>query len=242
MSSFQTIVTDTPKHTKSSTKPILLTVRLLAAVSHEVLLRDRTVLGNVLHGSTVGSDPALLAASDVVLTVKLGETPLVGLHDLLSSGEFELGTAKSLNDVVGVGILGADRHDDLADGDTGSHLHGLTVGVTHTGGQTIGSGAGKHLVLADNVVRVSASSDVVTLLAGGLGQVLVASHTGGLKGASSQLLLLVGHKVSNEGEDIDIGLLGTAIVDSDLGVGDTSAESRLNIRLVLLETNATSRS
>ena len=211
-------------------------------MSHEVLLGDRTVLGNVLHGSTVGSDPALLAASDVVLTVKLGETPLVGLHDLLSSGEFELGTAKSLNDVVGVGILGADRHDDLADGDTGSHLHGLTVGVTHTGGQTIGSGAGKHLVLADNVVRVSASSDVVALLAGGLGQVLVASHTGGLKGASSQLLLLVGHKVSNEGEDIDIGLLGTAIVDSDLGVGDTSAESRLNIRLVLLETNATSRS
>ena len=211
-------------------------------MSNEVLLGDRAVLGNVLHGTAIRSDPALLASSDVVLAVELGEAPLVGLHDFLSSGEFELGTAESLNHVGSVVILGADRHDDLADGDTGSHLHGLTVGVTHTGGQTIGSGAGKHLVLADDVERVSAGSDVVTLLAGGLHQVLVARHTGGLKGAGSQLLLLVGHQVSDEGEHIDIGLLGSAIIDPDLGVGDTSAESGFDIGLVLLEANATSRS
>ena len=200
------------------------------------------MLGNVLDGGAVGSDPALLASSHIVLAVKLGEAPLVGLHDFLSSGEFELGTAKSLNHVGSVGILGADRHDDLANGDTGSHLHGLTVGVSHTGGQTIGSGAGKHLVLADDVERVSAGSDVVTLLTGGLHQVLVARHTGGLKGASGQLLLLVGHQVSNEGEDIDVGLLGSAVINPDLSIGDTSAESGFNIRLVLLEANATSRS
>jgi len=200
------------------------------------------VLGNVLDGGAVRSDPALLASSDIVLAVKLGEAPLVGLHDFLSSGEFELGTAKSLNHVGSVGILRADRHDDLTNGDTGSHLHGLTVGVSHTGGQTIGSGAGKHLVLADDVERVSAGSDVVTLLTGGLHQVLVARHTGSLKGASGQLLLLVGHQVGNEGEDIDAGLLGSAVINSDLRVGDTSAESGFNIRLVLLEANATSRS
>ncbi len=200
------------------------------------------MLGNVLDGGAVGSDPALLASSDIVLAVKLGEAPLVGLHDFLSSGEFELGTAKSLNHVGSVGILRADRHDDLADGDTGSHLHGLTVGVSHTGGQTIGSGAGKHLVLADDVERVSAGSDVVTLLTGGLHQVLVARHTGSLKGASGQLLLLVGHQVGNEGEDIDVGLLGSAVINPDLSIGDTSAESGFNIRLVLLEANATSRS
>lgn len=236
----------TPPHQKSektlcSQAPTLYPIDLLA-VRDVVLGRQRAVLGNILDGAAVRSDPSLLAASHVVLAVKLGEAPLVGLHDFLSSGEFELGTAKSLNHVGSVGILGADRHDDLTNGDTGSHLHGLTVGVSHTGGQTIGSGAGKHLVLADDVERVSAGSDVVTLLAGGLHQVLVARHTGGLKGAGSQLLLLVGHQVSNEGEDVDIGLLGSAVINPDLSVGNTSAKSGFNIRLVLLEANATSRS
>ena len=244
MSSLETTVPTPPPQPKVSTNQTHFntSVNLCLTVGHEVLLGDRAVLGNVLDGGAVGSDPALLASSHIVLAVKLGEAPLVGLHDFLSSGEFELGTAKSLNHVGSVGILGADRHDDLANGDTGSHLHGLTIGVSHTGGQTIGSGAGKHLVLADDVERVSAGSDVVTLLTGGLHQVLVARHTGSLKGASGQLLLLVGHQVSNEGEDIDVGLLGSAVINSDLRVGDTSAESGFNIRLVLLEANATSRS
>ena len=207
-----------------------------------VLLRNSAVLSNILHTAAIRSDPALLASLDVVLTIELGEAPLVGLHDFLTSGEFELSTAECLNNVVSVDILGTHRHDDLTNRDTGSHLHGLTVGVTHTGGQTIGSGAGKHLVLTNDVVRVSASSDVVTFLAGVLDKVLVAGHTGSFKGASGQLLLLVRHKVGNEGEHIDVSLLGSTVINSDLGIGDTSAESRLDIRLVLLETNATRRS
>jgi hypothetical protein len=214
----------------------------LLTVSHVVLAGDRTVLGNVLHSAAIGSDPSLLASSHVVLAVELSETPLVGSHDFLTSGEFELGTAKSLNDVVGVVILGADRHDDLANGDTGSHLHGLTIGVSHTGGQTIGSGAGKHLVLSDDVERVGTGSDVVTLLTGGLSQVLVASNASSLKGASGQLLLLVGHQVGDERENIYGDSLGSAVINPDLGIGNTSAKARFNIRLVLLETNATSGS
>lgn len=105
---------------------------LLLAVGNVVLHAQRSVLGNVLHRATIRSDPALLAASNVVLAVKLGETPLVGLHDFLSPGELELSTAQGLNHMVSVDILGAHRHDDLANRNTGSHLHGLTVGVTHT--------------------------------------------------------------------------------------------------------------
>lgn len=83
---------------------------------------------------------------------------------------------------------------------------------------------------------------MVSLLSAILQQVLVASNTGGLKGGGGDLLLLVGHKVSNEREHIYSGFLGTAVEDSDLGIGDTSAESRLDVRLILLKAAATRRS
>lgn len=215
---------------------------LSSGVGDVVLGGQSAVLSDVFNGSTIGLDPTLLSTSDIDITIEFSETPLVRSHDLLSSGELKLGSAQGLNDVVSVRILSADRHDDLADGNTGSHFHGLTVRTTHTGGQTIGTGAGKHLVLTDDVEGVGTSSDVVTLLSSGLGQVLVAGDTGSLQSAGSQLLLLVRHQVSDEGESIDTDLLGSAIVNPDLSIGDTSAESRLDIRLVLLETHATSRS
>jgi len=63
------------------------------------------VLWNVLDRVAFCLDPAILAASHVIFTVKLGEAPLVGSHDLLPSREFKLGTAKSFNHVCGVVIL-----------------------------------------------------------------------------------------------------------------------------------------
>jgi hypothetical protein len=92
------------------------------------------------------------------------------------------------------------------------------------------------------VERVSTASDVITFLAGGLHQVLVAGDTSGFKGACSQLLLLIRDKVGNERELINRSLLGSAIINSDLSIRDTAAKAGLNVRLVLLETNATSRS
>lgn len=207
-----------------------------------VLGGKSAVLSDVLNGSTIRLDPTILSTSDIHITIEFSEAPLVGSHDLLSSGELELGSAQGLNYVVSVGILGTDGHNDLTDGDTGSHFHGLTVRSTHTRGQTIGTSAGKHLVLTNDVEGVGTSSDVVTLLSGGLGQVLVASDTGSLQSAGSQLLLLVRHQVSDEGEGINTDLLGSTIVNPDLSIGDTSAKSRLDIGLVLLETHATSRS
>ena len=48
--------------------------------------------------------------------------------------------------------------------------------------------------------------------------------------------------MADEGELIDGGALGTAVEDSDLGIRDTTAEARLNVRLVLLEAAASRRS
>eukprot|EP00601_Ochromonadales_sp_CCMP2298_P013069 CAMPEP_0173247714 /NCGR_PEP_ID=MMETSP1142-20121109/18046_1 /TAXON_ID=483371 /ORGANISM="non described non described, Strain CCMP2298" /LENGTH=127 /DNA_ID=CAMNT_0014180119 /DNA_START=711 /DNA_END=1094 /DNA_ORIENTATION=- len=124
----------------------------------------------------------------------------------------------------GVVVLGAHRDDDLADGDTGSHVHGLAVGVAHAGGEAIRAGTGEHFVLADHVERVAADLDVVSLLARGLGQVLVAGDAGGLQSGGGQLLLLAGDQVRHEGEHVDHGLLGPAVENPDLGVGHASAE------------------
>ena len=63
------------------------------------------MFSNVLDRGSVRQDPTISPAPDVNLAVKSGETPLVGSHDLLSAGEFELGTTKGLDDVSGIVIL-----------------------------------------------------------------------------------------------------------------------------------------
>ncbi len=102
-----------------------------------VLLGKLSVFRNVLATDTIGKNPTIFATTNIVGAVKLGESPLVRSHDLLSSRELKLGTTKRLNNVFSVVVLGADGHNHLTDGDTGSHLHGLSVGSTHTRRQTI---------------------------------------------------------------------------------------------------------
>jgi len=139
-------------------------------------------------------------------------------------------------------VLTADRHDHLADLYTSSHFHGLSVRPTHTGGETICSGARQHLILTYDVERMASDSNVVALLAGGLDQVFVACNARCLECASRELLLLIGYQVDNARKVVNRVLLVAAIVDSDLGVWYTSAVSGLDVRLVLLKTKATGRS
>jgi len=47
--------------------------------------------------------------------------------------------------------------------------------------------------------------------------------------------------VHAERELIDKGLLATEIIDANFGIGDTTAEARLGVRLVFAVTVATSR-
>lgn len=78
----------------------------------------------------------VLLQLDVVSLVDAGESPLLGDDDLLASGELVTGTAESLHDDGGVGVLGADGEDDLANVDTGHGAVGLAPGATHAGLET----------------------------------------------------------------------------------------------------------
>ena len=66
------------------------------------------------------------------------------------------------------GVTSAEAHDDLTDVDTSDSAVGLTPGTTHTSLQSIGTGARQHLVDADDVVWVSAHTEVETFFTGHL--------------------------------------------------------------------------
>ena len=63
------------------------------------------------------------------------------------------------------------------------------------------------------------------------GDSLVGADTSGLESLGAQLLIFVGDEVDAEGEVIDGRALAAEIVDPDLGVGDTTVEPGLGVRL-----------
>ena len=162
-----------------------------------------------------------------------------------------LATPQSLEGGGAVRVTGSDGHEDLTDVDTGNETVGLSEGTTHSGLQSIGTSARQHLVDTDDVVGVGADAEVEGLLTGGLhhvpwrcvsrkssfspgacrGYVLVGANTGSLEGLGGDLLILVGDEVNAEGELVDVGLLATEIEDANLGVGHTTVEARLRVRL-----------
>lgn len=128
-------------------------------------------------------------------------------------------------------ITGADTHDDLTNVDTGDGAVRLAPGTTHTSLQSIGTGARQHLVDTDDVEGVGADAEVESVLSGVLDEVLVGANTGGLKGLRAQLLILVGDEVDAEGEVVNGSTLAAKIEDANLGVGNTTVEARLGVRL-----------
>ena len=67
---------------------------------------------------------------------------------------------------IRTGITSPHREQDLADVDAGYGPIGLAPGTTHTGLQSIGTGARQHLVDTDDVVGMSADTEMETFLAG----------------------------------------------------------------------------
>jgi len=191
------------------------------------------VVGEELNVSTVDLDATSGLLLQVLVAAERGEAPVLGDDDLLSARELVLGSSESLKSVPAVGVTGTQAHDDLADVDTGDGSVGLAPSTTHTSLQSIGTGAGQHLVDADDVVRVGTDTQVETFLSGVLDHVLVGADTGGFESLGAQLLVLVGNEVDAEREVIDLGALSAQIEDSDLGVRDTTVEPGLRIRLVL---------
>lgn len=74
---------------------------------------------------------------------------------------------------------------------------------------------------------VDSHTEMERFFAGSLDNVLVGADTSGLEGFRGQLLVLVRDEVAAEGEVIDGCPLSAQVVDSDLGVGDTTVVPRL---------------
>jgi hypothetical protein len=150
----------------------------------------------------------------------------------LATGELVLRPSESLDGSSTVGVTGADRQEDLADVDTSDGTVGLTPGTTHTGLESIRTGTRQHLVDTDDVEGVGTDSHVETILSGNLDEVLVGANTGSFQSLRRKLFVLVGDQVDAGREVVDTGTLTTKIEDTDLGVGDTTVEPGLGVRLV----------
>lgn len=75
-------------------------------------------------------------------------------------------------------------------------------------------------------------SQVETVLAGNLHEVLVCANTGGFESLRRKLLVLIGNEMHAEREFVDTRTLTAQVEDADLGIRNTSVETRLGVRLV----------
>ena len=195
-----------------------------------------------LHVHSVTLDFTLRSKLQEVRHNDRGESEFTGNENFLETGELELRSTESLLGEGNVLRLCSDGDEDITDGDTGGLTVSLTEGTTHTLLESIGTSAGEHLVDADDVPWVNSHSDMETFLTSGRLHVLVSGNTGGFEGFRGNLFFLERDQMDAVGEKIPVGLLFTTVVHSDLGVGDTTIETRLRIRLVLLISETTSGS
>ena len=202
-------------------------------LGHEVAEADLALGGDLLHVLTAVLEATVLKALHELLLGDTGEAPVLGDDDDLTAGELHAGTAESLLGGLGLVLGGAEGQQDLVDADASSGHVGLTPGLAHTSLQTIGTGAGKHLVDADDVERVGTDAHVEAELATVLGHVLVGLDTGSLKSLGGDLLDFLGDAVDAGGELLDGGLTGTNVVVADTGIRNTTAEAALGVGLVL---------
>ena len=210
-----------------------------------------SVVGDVLGDVTISHQTTTLSHGSVLLTRVLGESPLLRHHNLLATRELHGSTTQSLHSHLLLIVLRTNRNQRLTDSHTSHQTVGLSESVTHTGLQSISTGARKHLVDTSHMEGVSTHSHVERVLASVLHQVLVGSNTSSLQSLRRQLLTLIGQKVSHEGISIDASGLVTDIEDANLGIyllsrrrrttGHSTAEAGLDVRLVLTVTIATSR-
>lgn len=191
--------------------------------------------------SSVGFDLAVLLELQVLSALDASEAPGAGDVDLLTSRELELGTTEALHSVGNVLFEGTDGHEDLSNVNAGNEAIRLTEGTTHTGLETIRTGAGQHLVDTQDVEGVSTDAQVETFLTAHLHGILVGADTGSLESLRRDVLVFARNQVDSVGELVNTSLLTTAVVDAKLSIRDTTAEAGLGVGLVLDEAVANER-
>merc|ERR1712062_949503 len=130
-------------------------------------------------------------------------------------------------------VSDSDGHQRLSNSDSSDETLGLTVSTSHTSLESISSSARQHLVDSNDVEGVDSDTDVEGILTNSLHEVLVGADSSSFKSFGRKLFQFVGDHDDVEGEEEDGRLPRSKIVDSDLGVWDTSTESGLGVRLVL---------
>ena len=86
-----------------------------------------------------------------------------------------------------------------------------------------------YLVDSDDVEGMDSHTEMERIFTDGLGKVLVGADSSSFHSFGRKLFQLIGDHDDVSWEEEDGGLLRSKIVDSDLGVWDTSTESGLKI-------------
>mmetsp|Transcript_22572 Transcript_22572/g.31600 ORF Transcript_22572/g.31600 Transcript_22572/m.31600 type:complete len:202 (+) Transcript_22572:327-932(+) len=190
--------------------------------------------------STLVNEAPLSLVKLVFILGEFSEAPLLGNADLLAAWDLVTCTAASLDGLLLMILTGTNGHKNLLDAHTSDKTDWLTESVTHTGLEPIRPGTRKHLVDTEDMEGMRADAHVETILPALRRHVLVDDDTCSLETLGGDLLLLVGHQVDAEWECVNIRLSFTNIVNADFRVRDTTTETRLDVRLVLTVSVATS--
>jgi len=188
---------------------------------------ELTMSGDNLNIGTILSELSFILEFSVIFVAELGETVFTGNDDLLSTGELELASSEGFDSMGNVLFNKSDGVEDLVDLNSGDFTDGLTESTSHTGLESISTGAGKHFVNSDNVPRVDSTSQMETFFTAFLDQVLVGSNTASFHGFGGDLFLFKGDKMNGIREFFNLSSLLAGIVNSDSGIGDTSVITRL---------------
>lgn len=194
---------------------------------------QRSMASQKLGIDTVRNNTMLCLQPDIVSSAELGKAPFPALNDLLTTRELELGTAESLMSMVLVAIFATNREKHLTNINPSASTQGLPKSTSHTSLKPIGSGTRKHFVDPENMEGVNPNSQMKGVLSGELGHVLVAGDTSGLESFARNIFFLPRNEVDAEGKLIHALLLHTHIVDSDLRVRNTTAETGFRVGFVL---------
>jgi hypothetical protein len=96
----------------------------------------------------------------------------------------------------------------------------------------IGSGTGQHFIDANNVEWMQSHSDVELIFSAELHQVLVAANTASFQSFGAELFIFIRHEMNAEWEVIDVSPLSAQIENANLGVWNTTAETRFGVWFV----------
>jgi len=194
----------------------------------------QTIITKITHKKKYGCVIKQKIYAEIYLLIcqKCKYIPFPANNNLLTTREFELGTAKSLLCMVAVAVLAADREEDLPDCHSSTSTLWLSKSTSHSSLEPISSGTWKHLVDPKNMERVHSDPQVESILSSKLCHVLVASNAGSFQCLTRHIFLLPTYQMDTERKLIYTFLLHADIINSDLGIRNTTTETGLGVWLV----------